>query len=108
MAEARQESPQRILVVDDDPQTARLVRNWFRGQPYEILAAADGEAALDRVKRERPALILLDLKLPGIDGISVARSLKQDPATRSIPIVLLTACRDVENKVEAFTAGADD
>ena len=100
--------PQRILVVDDDPETARLVRDWFRGQPYEILDAADGETALERVRRERPALILLDLKMPGVDGISVARSLKEDPATRSIPIILLTACRDVESKVEAFAAGADD
>jgi two-component system cell cycle response regulator len=98
----------RILIVDDDPETLRLIRGWFRGKPFEILGAASGEEGLRLAPVRQPDLILLDLKMPDLDGISVARRLKQDPATRSIPIILLTACRDVSSKVAAFQAGADD
>ena len=98
----------RILVVDDDPATAQLVRDWFRGQAYEILDAPNGEVALEMAAAQRPDLILLDLAMPGLDGITVARRLKAGAATRTIPIILLTACRDVNAKVEAFSAGADD
>ena len=98
----------RILVVDDDPQTATLLRDWFGGRDYEILDASSGEAALRQVAESLPDLILLDLKMPGMDGISVARRLKEDPSSRSIPIILLTACRNLDTKVEAFAAGADD
>jgi two-component system cell cycle response regulator len=98
----------RLLVVDDDPETARLVRAWFSGQPYEVLAASDGEEGVRRARAERPDLILMDLKMPGVDGISAARTLKSSPETRQIPIVLLTACRAVDEKVEAFAVGADD
>jgi diguanylate cyclase (GGDEF)-like protein len=107
------ESPQperryRILVVDDDPETGRLVRSWFKGQPYDILVAMGGQEGLQYVAAERPDLVLLDLRMPDVDGLAVARRLKGDPSTRAIPVVLLTACRDLDAKVEAFSAGADD
>jgi len=98
----------RLLVVDDDPVTHRLVRTWFQGQPYDVIGAADGKEGLEKARRERPDLVLMDVKMPGMDGISAARSLKSDPETRHIPVVLLTACRDVAEKVEAFAVGADD
>ncbi|HXV78122.1 MAG TPA: diguanylate cyclase [Candidatus Polarisedimenticolaceae bacterium] len=99
---------QRILVIDDDPGTSTVVRSWFKGEPYEILAAENGERGLTMARAERPDVILLDLKMPGMDGISVARELKNDPLTRNTPVLVLTACRDVDAKVEAFNAGTDD
>jgi two-component system cell cycle response regulator len=98
----------RILVVDDDPETARLLRTWFRGQPYEILEARDGAAGLEAAARERPHLILLDLKMPVLDGHEVARGLKREPTTNGIPVILLSAVNTIEAKVEAFAAGVDD
>jgi diguanylate cyclase (GGDEF)-like protein len=98
----------RILVVDDDPNTVEMVRSWFDGGPYEILEAGDGRSGLRLAYESDPDLILLDLKMPELDGISVAKRLKGDPATRAIPLILLTACRDTDSKVEAFAAGADD
>jgi diguanylate cyclase (GGDEF)-like protein len=100
--------PHRILIIDDDPNTARIVRTWFKKEPYEILAAENGEKGLQIALRERPDLILLDLKMPGMDGFSVARELKDDAHTRHTPVLVLTACRDVDAKVEAFNAGTED
>jgi diguanylate cyclase (GGDEF)-like protein len=94
--------------MDDDPETHRLVRTWFEGQPYEVLEARDGKEGLERARSERPDVILMDVRMPGMDGISAARSLKSSTDTRQIPVVLLTACRDVGEKVEAFAVGADD
>jgi len=109
MIESReQRRSHRILVVDDDPETGRLIRSWFAGGPYEVLVAEGGLPGLRIAAGKRPDLVLLDLRMPDLDGISVARRLKEDPATRSIPVVLLTACRDLDAKVEAFSAGADD
>jgi diguanylate cyclase (GGDEF)-like protein len=98
----------RILVVDDDPGTVTLVRNWYRGKPFEILEARDGREGLRLAKRREPDVILLDLKMPGPDGITIAQKLKGDAATAAIPIILLTACKDVEAKVSAFRAGVED
>jgi two-component system cell cycle response regulator len=108
MAETIPRRVRKILVVDDDPATLRVVRDWFRGKPYEILGAPGGREGLRLAPVRQPDVILLDLKMPDIDGITVARQLKQDPATQRIPILLLTACRDVDAKVQAFEAGADD
>jgi len=99
---------QRILVIDDDPHTAEIVRTWYRGQPFEIRDAIDGERGLALVKSDPPDLILLDLRMPGVDGFRVARQLKDDPDTRAVPVIVLTSCRDVDAKVDAFNAGADD
>lgn len=98
----------RILVVDDDPQAAGAMRSWYGGQPYTILEARDAEEGLRMAREETPDLILLDVRMPGLDGLSAAKLLKSEPVTKNIPIILLTACRDVTNKVQAFAAGADD
>ena len=62
----------RILVVDDDPQTARLVRSWFEGKPFVVLEAPDGEKGVALAQSERPDVILLDVVMPGLDGLAVA------------------------------------
>ena len=98
----------RILVVDDDPGTVRAVRDWFEGPEYEILEAENGETGIRMATLQDPDIILLDLRMPGVDGIAVAERLKSDPVTRSIPVIVLTACRELNAKVEAFRAGADD
>jgi diguanylate cyclase (GGDEF)-like protein len=100
--------PQSILVVDDDPETARLLGHWYGDAPFEILKAPDGEKGLALAREHSPELILLDVRMPGLDGVSVAKQLQQDPATRGIPVFLLSACRDVETKVAALDAGAID
>jgi diguanylate cyclase (GGDEF)-like protein len=102
------EGRNRILVIDDDPETARLLRSWFKGKEYEILDAPDAVEGLKVTMSSSPDLILLDIRMPGMDGLATARHLKTDPVTRSIPVILLTACRELEAKVEAFGAGADD
>jgi diguanylate cyclase (GGDEF)-like protein len=102
------EARRRILVIDDDPETARLIRKWFAAEPYDVHEAREGQAGLEASRSLRPDLIVLDLRMPGIDGFSVARALKQDPLTRSAPVLMVTACRDVDAQVEAFSAGTDD
>ncbi len=97
-----------ILVVDDDASTARLVRSWYQSESYEVLDAADGAAGLAVARESNPDVILLDLKMPVLDGLSMARVLREENATRAIPVIMLTACRDVDSKVKAFSAGADD
>jgi diguanylate cyclase (GGDEF)-like protein len=98
----------RILVIDDKPEIAELLRADCHDKPYDILYADGGERGLQMAAAERPDLILLDLRMPGMDGISVAHTLKSDAMTRNIPVILLTAVRDIDAKVKAFEAGAVD
>ena len=107
---AEWEKPERtptLLIVDDDPSTAKLIRQWF-ADTMTIVEAGDGLDGVQRAIEGQPDLLLLDLRMPGLDGIGVARQLKDDPRTRTIPILVMSACRDTESKVEAFSAGADD
>jgi diguanylate cyclase (GGDEF)-like protein len=98
----------RILVVDDDPATEALIRSSLGDRPFEVLAAADGENGLRLAAESRPDVILLDLRLPGADGIEIARRLREQPETLAIPIIVISACRDTDAKVRALAAGADD
>ncbi len=97
-----------ILVIDDDPGTAEIVRSWFEGRPYDILCAPIAEEGIELARAHRPDIILLDVVMPGMGGLAAARRLKTDPATSNTPVILLTAKRDVHDKVEGFEAGADD
>jgi putative two-component system response regulator len=98
----------RILVVDDESQNVEVLKRLMTRLGYEVLSASDGEEALQTVVRDRPDLVLLDVNMPGIDGIEVCRRLKSDPATRLIPIVLVTTLTDSEDRVRGIEAGADD
>lgn len=104
----RIQTTHRILVVDDDPETARLLRGWYEGQPFEVFAATDGEEGVARAGALGPDLIVLDVNMPRLDGFAAARRLKENPATASIPVILLTARRDTDDKVRGFAAGCDD
>ena len=81
----------RILVVDDDPHVVDMVRQFLEDDPYEIVAARDGQEALEAVGRHRPDAILLDLLMPNMDGFTVIEHLQQDPQFRLIPVIVLTA-----------------
>lgn len=81
-----------VLVVDDDPEVVRLIESILRDVPgVRPVAAYDGEEALALARKETPALLLLDLRIPRVDGAMVARRLKSDPATEAIPIVAVSA-----------------
>ncbi len=81
----------RLLVVDDDPQVIDLVRQMLDNEPFEIVAAADGQEALEKVAQQQPDIILLDLVMPRLDGFAVLEHLRQKPAYHNIPIIVLTA-----------------
>lgn len=97
-----------LLVVEDEKDIQELLRvNLVKGG-YAVSCVYDGEEALVKVREARPALILLDLMLPGIDGLSVCRALKADPATASIPVIMLTARGEESDIVIGLELGADD
>jgi CheY-like chemotaxis protein len=97
----------KILVVDDDLDTLRLVGLMLEKQGYKITAATTGQQALTLAKNEKPILILLDLMMPDISGIEVAKRLRADPDTHNILIIMFTAKGQMEDKLEGFDAGAD-
>ena len=102
------ESPSRILVVDDLPENVALIRAHLTMNGYDVVEADDGEEALRQVAGQRPDLILLDVMMPLLDGYEVCRRLKRDPATILIPIVIVTALSDQEDRLRGIEAGADD
>lgn len=81
----------RLLVVDDDPQVVDLVRQFLDGEPYEILAAADGHEALQVMAQQQPDIVLLDLLMPRLDGFAVLEQLQQQPPQQQPPVIVLTA-----------------
>jgi two-component system phosphate regulon response regulator PhoB len=98
----------RILVVDDEPDLVELVRHNLVREHYEVATAGDGEAGLAEARRKLPDLIVLDLMLPGIDGLEVCRRLRSDSRTAHIPIVMLTAKGEESDAVIGLAQGADD
>jgi len=99
-------TPLRILVVDDEPPIRRLLRTTLAAQDYRVEEAADGEAALDFLKRNPVDLIVLDLGLPGMDGLEVVRRLRA--GGNVTPIIILSSRDDGAGKVAALDLGADD
>ena len=98
-----------LLVVDDEPEINKLVARIFEKRGYRVNQAIDGADALASVERDRPDLIMLDLNLPKIDGWEVCRRLKGDPATREIPIIMLTAAHaNVDDAEIGLGLGADE
>ena len=101
-------TPPRILVVDDNPTNLEVLRVRLNAHGYEVVTAVDGEDALNRARGVAPDLVLLDVMMPKLDGISVVRELKQDTTLRFTPIILVTAKSDTRDVVIALEAGADD
>src|SRR4051794_9908503 len=96
-----------ILVVDDTPVNLRLTRILLLNEGYEVLTATTAEEALDLLRTERPAMILADIQLPGIDGLEMTRRIKANPATRQIIVVALTAFSMKDDEQRAIDAGCD-
>jgi two-component system, OmpR family, alkaline phosphatase synthesis response regulator PhoP len=99
---------QTVLVVEDEEDILELLRFNLAKEGFSVSCAATGEDALKLARAEAPDLLLLDLMLPGIDGLQVAKRLKEDPATRNIPIVMLTAKGEEADIVAGLELGADD
>jgi DNA-binding NarL/FixJ family response regulator len=106
--DSRPERAARILVVDDEPLNVDYLEQELESHGFVTEAAANGTEALERVAANPPDLVLLDVMMPGMDGISALRILKGDPETRLIPVVLMTALNAVEDRVRGIEAGADD
>jgi putative two-component system response regulator len=100
----------RVLVVDDEPGNREVLTRVLRKRDYDVQAVADGEAALALLDAadHLPDLVLLDVMLPGIDGFTVCRTLKANPLTRLVPVVLLTGLDAKQHKIAGINAGADD
>ncbi len=98
----------KILVVDDEKALTALVSLHMKMAGFEVLTANNGEKALELAGEEKPDLIILDLMLPKIDGWEVCKRLRQDPGISNIPVIMLTARAETEDKLKGFEAGADD
>ncbi len=96
-----------LLVEDNDWNRDMLSRRLLRKQ-FEVVVAADGEEGLEKVRSDRPDVILMDMSLPVLDGWEATRRLKADPETRGIPVLALTAHAMTEDRQKAFDAGCDD
>lgn len=98
-----------ILIVDDEEDIRELIAvNLMREEDYKLLEAVDGLEALKLAKSGRPDLILLDIMLPSMDGLTVYRHLREDPRTKTIPVIMLTARGRLEEKIAGLELGADD
>lgn len=98
----------KILVVDDEPDIVELVMYNLRREGFDVSSAFDGEEALARIRKEKFDFIILDLMLPGIQGMEICRILRNDPITKNIPIIMLTAKGEEVDKILGLEIGADD
>jgi len=99
------DEPARILIVDDEKTIREVVGRYLNNEGFAVFEAADGYQALDLLEKEEPDLMILDLMLPGIDGLSLTRQIRQD---RRIPIIMLTAKREPSDRIRGLDLGADD
>ena len=98
---------EKILIVEDDPMHMRLLEMTLRAQNYTLLKATDGEEALDIAARERPDLILMDIRLPKMSGFEVAKKLRENPALSHIPIIAITAHAMSGDRDKIIASGCD-
>lgn len=96
-----------ILVVDDNPTNLKLVADVLEFEGHTVMKAVDAEDAMEKIKQSMPDLILMDIALPGMDGLTLTRRLKSDPATRRVHIVALTAFAMKGDDQKALAAGCD-
>ena len=99
---------ERIAIVDDDPMSRKVVGDVLLWAGYAPESYAEGQSALEGLKASPPDAVILDLWMPGLDGMAVCRALRSDPATAQVPIMMLTGSTDEEDQVLGFEVGADD
>ena len=97
---------EKVLVVDDEENIRRLLRSML-GNKYIVLEAKDGKAAIDIVRSQKPDIILMDIMMPNMDGYTACHTIKRDPATKMIPVIMVTAVGQELNKKLAQEMGAD-
>lgn len=98
----------KILIVDDNKENVDLLAYFLKPQNYEIITAFDGVEALSRVEESKPDIILLDIMLPKMDGFQVCEKIKKNESTRFIPIIMITALKELKDKIRSLEVGADD
>jgi CheY-like chemotaxis protein len=98
----------KVLIVDDNLQNVELIQAYLEGLPVEAVVANDGMEAMEKVGQEQPDLILLDIMMPKMSGFEVCKKLKQDPATRDIPIIMITALNEISDIERSVECGTDD
>jgi len=103
-----EQRPKNILIVDDDPTLLDMVQSFLTNEGYNASTCKDGTEALERVSSDALDLIILDLKLPDIDGYEVCKRIRQSPGQGNIPIIMLTGYTTVEDKIRGIEEGADD
>jgi CheY-like chemotaxis protein len=105
---AKQRRVRTIMLVEDYPETRLLLKDWLEKRGYRLVAAADGQEALDLAPLARPALILMDLRLPKLNGVAVIRRLRQNPELRDVPVVALTRLDPARFRSAAISVGFID
>jgi DNA-binding response OmpR family regulator len=98
----------RALVVEDDPDIVELLTHYLSRDGFHVEAVGDGRVALERLRRVEPDVVILDLQLPGTDGLAVCRELRSNPRTRHLPVIMLTARGDEADRIVGLEMGADD
>src|SRR4030066_373117 len=98
----------KILVADDIKQNVKLLRVILTASEFDVIEAYDGEEALEKAKSENPDLILLDIMMPKLTGYEVCQQLRANGTTKSIPIVMITALHEMDDRIKGIEAGADD
>jgi twitching motility two-component system response regulator PilH len=96
-----------VLVVDDNEDNVRIVSTILLARGFEVRIARDGKAALDSIRQQRPDLVLLDVMMPGLDGMQVLDHIKGDPHTAGIPVVMVTARTEDRDVLDGYRYGAD-
>ena len=107
-SQSKQNMKPKILVVDDEPDALELIQYNLKAAGYDVVTAADGEEALKKARASQPALVILDVMLPEVDGLEVCKTLRREPTTSSIPIIMLTAKAAEIDRVLGLELGADD
>ena len=97
-----------VLIIDDTPENRLLLSSQLGLEGYEILKAADGPAGIALAQEHNPDVVLLDVMMPGMDGFEACKLLKADVKTHLIPVIMVTALRDVQRRIEGIEAGADE
>jgi DNA-binding response OmpR family regulator len=99
---------QKVLVIEDEPDLVEVLQYNLDREGYKVITCRDGEQGLSRIRTDDPDLVVLDLMLPGLDGVEVCRRVKSDPVTRHIPIIMVTAKGEESDVVLGLGLGADD
>ncbi len=96
----------KILITEDDPLMSRMYQKIFTFEGYDVVMAADGQDGLDKIRAEKPTLVLLDVMMPKMNGLEVLEKLKADPATKAIPVIMLTNLSSQQDADNAMLLGA--